>query len=1296
MKRLVLMVLATIAVQLSANAINTPKKEKGSKNENTSIVIAAGCSPPTYRSDLDLNNVRAMIHTGGDMWYDLVTSSRYEVPKGSGKTAMFAGALWMGGQDVNGQLKIAGQMYRTNGVDFWTGPLDLVNSEIDATTCNEWDRHFELTRQEVEIFRAWFNSPNRAVEFPGYQVPQSILDWPWQGDPSKGQAEYLAPFVDVNDDGEYNPLENGDYPKYDLDNDIDCKTDRTSKLYGDLTLWWIFNDKGNAHGETGGVAIGMEIHAQAFSFATNDDVNNMTFYNYRLINRSTFTLTNTYFGVFSDADLGFFDDDFVGCDVMRGLGYAYNGVAVDGSGGLQHYGENPPAIGVDFFEGPYQDNDSLDNDTGIYFNQALNGLGYGDGIKDNERFGMRRFIFFNRLGASYNTDPENGSDYYNYLRGIWRDGSKMLYGGNGHQSGGGDVTTPADFMFPDDSDQEFHWGTKGKTMPRWSEITSTNPPGDRRFLHSAGPFTLKSGAVNDITYGVVYARALSGGPLASVAKLKIADDKAQQLFSNCFRVLNGPDAPDADIVELDKELIIKLSNTNTSNNYLEKYEEIDPSIPNFVTDLAGNEILVTNKSYKFQGYQIFQVKNTTVSASDIYNPDLARIVAQCDLKDTIGRLINFRFDEDLNSSVPQDMTLQQNNNGVFKTFKITEDLFATGDRRLVNHKQYYYYIIAYGHNNYKTFDSNDPLAYDGQKLPYISSRKGSSGAIKVYTAIPHKPAPTSNGTVIRSQFGETPEITRIEGMGNGGRYLDMTEYSENQILNSADHKLDFVTYKKGAGPVDIKVIDPLNLVAGDFELKFNVLNNQIDTARWTLREVNTGNIIESGKTIKVGNEQITEYGFSVRIEQALNPGVQSDPANGYVGSTVIFNNPDRRWLSGIQDSDGATSQNWIRSGTSTEQGIADYVGKDDQQQYENMLVNFFAPYSLTALGEHYPAFSELTVSLSQLSEIKSVDVVITSDKSKWTRVCVIESQADVSLAENGAQKGYLRKRASVDKDGKPDGSNTEGMSWFPGYAINVETGERLNMAFSEDSWLTGENGKDMLWNPSASAYGKFGEILFGGKHYIYVFHGKQNNGTTEMPIYDEAAWMYNNLKEASLASMRNVWRNCMWVGLPLLAQGENFLSNTARVQLRISRKYQSYKTASTVNNDYPLYRFSTKGMEPLKNNLTAAESALDLIHVVPNPYYAFSSYEGNQLDNRVKVINLPDECVVTIYTVNGTLVRQFKKADKTLSSIEWNLTNTANIPIAGGVYLVHVNVPGVGEKVVKWFGVLRPIDLETF
>ena len=67
-------------------------------------------------------------------------------------------------------------------------------------------------------------------------------------------------------------------------------------------------------------------------------------------------------------------------------------------------------------------------------------------------------------------------------------------------------------------------------------------------------------------------------------------------------------------------------------------------------------------------------------------------------------------------------------------------------------------------------------------------------------------------------------------------------------------------------------------------------------------------------------------------------------------------------------------------------------------------------------------------------------------------------------------------------------STAFGMGWFPGYAINLETGERLNIMFGEDSYLASDNGRNMLFDPSPRTVGPFpaNEIVFGGKHYVYV------------------------------------------------------------------------------------------------------------------------------------------------------------------------------------------------------------------
>lgn len=74
---------------------------------------------------------------------------------------------------------------------------------------------------------------------------------------------------------------------------------------------------------------GLEIRGQAFAFSTTNEINNMTFYRYQIINRSSTSLNETYFGAWVDPDLGNYVDDYVGCDVTRGFGYCYNGDADD-------------------------------------------------------------------------------------------------------------------------------------------------------------------------------------------------------------------------------------------------------------------------------------------------------------------------------------------------------------------------------------------------------------------------------------------------------------------------------------------------------------------------------------------------------------------------------------------------------------------------------------------------------------------------------------------------------------------------------------------------------------------------------------------------------------------------------------------------------------------------------------------------------------------------------------------------------------------------------------------------------
>ena len=1324
---------------------------QGNHTQQIKPAKAAGCAPPTTTSFLELNNVRAMVHTAGNLWQIPGQNfSQYEVPKNSGIMALFTAALWLGGTDVNNQLKLAALRYR-NGQDYWTGPLSQVLAETSYEECDKYDRHFISSKDEIREFNAWFeagladqqNGTNtQAALFPNYQVPEIIKTWPAHGNVSLGQDYYLAPFYDFNDDGQYD-WRDGDYPWYDIKQDKQCNVDRDVSLYGDKNFWWVMNDKGNIHTETGADPIGMEIRAQAFAFASNDEVNNMTFYNYVLINRGTQTLYNTYFGFFTDGALGDPYDDYVGCDVMRGLGYYYNGDNFDGdNSGYKGYGYSPPAVGVDFFEGPYQDDDGIDNAYGIGLNEALNGIGYGDGIIDNERFGMRRFLYYSNTtnGANISqTDPIASSDYYNYLRGYWKDGSKFVYGGSGHISDPeADPNTPCDFIFPGTSDV-MGWGTGGIIKPNWTEQTANNTPNDRRFVESAGPFVLKPGAVNNITVGVVWARSNGGDPFTSVESLRRADDKAQALFENCFKVMDSPHAPTLEIQELNNELILYLSNPINSNNYQEKYEENDP----FIVSSNPN----VDKTFRFQGYQIFQLANNQVALSDLGNPIKSRLVAQCDIKDNVSRIINFEFDEELGFSVPKER-VNGENKGIRHSFKVTNDLFAQGQSKLVNFKKYYYMAVSYAYNNYETYNPNDPLSLNGQKMPYIASRKSAMGEVKVTEGVPHNPMPEADGTYQQISYGSTPRITRLDGYGNGNRSLEFTEATLNTILNTGF--MEDPEYEYGQGPVNIKVVDPLNLKGGYFECRFRDYTptspgNAADTASWVIYRYDTkgGTIqdsVSSDVTIAGDNEQIIPaWGISVQIHQEkyyfpTGSGNITAKTTDMIESSMTYGDSSKRWLMGVPDNDAYFPTNWIRSGDYAPEtdpndpayeclpdgptylnpcNYPDEAGVDPDQSYEGILEGTIAPHRLTGYQADYMplaycgSFNGSSRQNASISFLPSVNIVMTSDKSKWTRCPVVELGRTAGLNVGGAIPGALRKSPSVDKNGDADGTGT-GMGWFPGYAVDLESGARLYMAFGENSFLGGENGADMVWNPTSNFVSNVGTPLMGGMHPVYVFSYNQKsinsyNSSFDFPAYtpgvsdvdanNEAYQKYLQVELNNTQAKRDLYGSLTWISYPIVTPGQTLLSTDVTIRLRINKEYKNF-TATGANGGKPMYGWSMDEIATEVGSHDALKEGLKLINVVPNPYFAYSDYERTKLDTKVKITNLPERCTITIYNAQGKRLRQFKK-DSPITYQDWNLCNEANIPVSGGVYLIHVNVPGVGEVVLKSFVAMRVPDLEN-
>ncbi len=108
-----------------------------------------------------------------------------------------------------------------------------------------------------------------------------------------------------------------------------------------------------------------------------------------------------------------------------------------------------------------------------------------------------------------------------------------------------------------------------------------------------------------------------------------------------------------------------------------------------------------------------------------------------------------------------------------------------------------------------------------------------------------------------------------------------------------------------------------------------------------------------------------------------------------------------------------------------------------------------------------------------------------------------------------------------------------------------------------------------------------------------------------------------------------------------------------------------------------------------------AKADLDKIMVVPNPYVATSTFEPSNAfragrgERRLFFMNLPPECTIRIYTTTGQLVQTlYHDSTGDDGQESWDLVTRDGMNIAYGIYLFHVDAPGIGEKIGR-FAVIK-------
>lgn len=681
----------------------------------------ANCETGSAETTLDINNVSTKLFNIGSLFWR-AGNGTYEVPKGSGLVSIFASGIWVGGQ-VDGDLRFAGSTY--GPWEYWPGPL-TANGTVSRDVCAEFDRFWKVNISDI---RTYLNEG---------RTTSDLSSWP---------IAYGAPFfVDTNGNGRRDATldANGDgtpdEPRIELDIDdagygtrqLDLAGGELPDIIGDQGIWWVMNDMGGAHGWSEAEAIGLEVRAHAFAFASADALNNTTFYRFQFVYRGSQDMENTYIGIFSDPDLGEFNDDFIGSDPELGLGFVYNGDNFDDGGG--GYGPVPPALGYDFFQGPL-----VGNGAGSAFNDGVDNDGDGEVDEENERLAIEKFFYFTNT-SGITGDPSNAEEAYFFMRGLWPDGTPLKEGGNGYDTNGPQV----DYAFP------------GDPPGFWSEYNvdgtgQANTPADRRFGVSSGPFTFQPGQIQEVVFGIIWSQAQGATvqpQIVSVRQLKFDDRTVQGAFNAEFSLPEPPPAVNVLSTALDQEIILEWNSETGDLDDILDYTVESPFAPPSAPD----------RTYDFEGFKVIQYR----SPAD----QNGVIVATFDIQNNVTTVVDEGLDTVVGEVVTQ-VVAQGADTGVQTSISLTTDIFTNAPLR--NGTSYYYGVQPYAVNNAST--GSKVFAAPVTRVEVRPTRVGAVATnVTSGTPIPADPA-TGNvgGGTVTARVYNPAEVTsdgyRVEFFG---------------------------------------------------------------------------------------------------------------------------------------------------------------------------------------------------------------------------------------------------------------------------------------------------------------------------------------------------------------------------------------------------------------------------------------------------------------------------------------------------------------------------------------------------
>ena len=295
------------------------------------ILYAANSQSVDY---LDHNNTNVSLPRSGNFFYEPVNIAGFESPKNSGNQMMFSMQFYFMGKDANGTLRGSLGGPTTWGKDVFNGPYS--NAASDPNYQQMWDdRAYQFCQEELDNYVYWFNAcqgPNQDPQacanatVPSNATLTKIFDWPAHGNVTQGEDYWLAPFYDHPDSqqGVYDP-ENGDCPM----------------IKGCCATWRVDNDAGGVHTMSGLDPLNIEMRYMTYQYKNFGLLNDVTFVEVELINRSNETYSEFAYGINADVFAQTSANNYIGSDSSKSLFYSYYEDDIHPT-----FGANSPVLGI--------------------------------------------------------------------------------------------------------------------------------------------------------------------------------------------------------------------------------------------------------------------------------------------------------------------------------------------------------------------------------------------------------------------------------------------------------------------------------------------------------------------------------------------------------------------------------------------------------------------------------------------------------------------------------------------------------------------------------------------------------------------------------------------------------------------------------------------------------------------------------------------------------------------------------------------------------------------------------------